>query len=104
MVAKMVSTMDVLSGGRIIFGVGAGWSQREFEAYSQWDEGRVRVQKTEEGLKLMLRLWTGDEVAGRRHLLHRDRRGVTAQTDSEAASPDLVWLPRRVHVESDRPV
>jgi probable F420-dependent oxidoreductase len=65
MVAKMVSTMDVLSGGRIILGVGAGWSQREFEAYSQWNEGRIRVQKTEEGLKLMLQLWTEDEVTFR---------------------------------------
>jgi probable F420-dependent oxidoreductase len=64
-VAKMISTMDVLSGGRIIFGVGAGWSQREFEAYSQWDEDRIRVKKTEEGVKLMLRLWTDDEVTFR---------------------------------------
>ncbi len=65
MVAKMLSTMDVLSGGRIIFGVGAGWSQREFEAFSQWDEGRIRVRKTEEGVKLMLRLWTEDVVTFR---------------------------------------
>jgi len=60
--AKTVSTMDVLSDGRIILGVGAGWVRREFEAYGQWDEGKVRVKKTGEGLRLMMRLWTEGEV------------------------------------------
>ncbi len=60
--AKMVSTMDVLSSGRIILGVGAGWCQTEFEAYSQWDMDRTRVKKTLEGLRLILRLWNEDKV------------------------------------------
>lgn len=62
MLAKIVSTIDVLSRGRIILGVGAGWVEDEFEAYSRWDEGKVRVEKTEEGLRLMMNLWTEDEV------------------------------------------
>lgn len=62
MLAKMISTMDILSNGRIILGVGAGWCQTEFEAYSQWDRDRIRVKKTLEGLKLMLQLWEDDEV------------------------------------------
>jgi alkanesulfonate monooxygenase SsuD/methylene tetrahydromethanopterin reductase-like flavin-dependent oxidoreductase (luciferase family) len=32
--AKEVSTLDVISGGRTILGIGAGWSQTEFEGYS----------------------------------------------------------------------
>ena len=32
--AKMISTLDILSKGRVVFGVGAGWSQPEFEGYS----------------------------------------------------------------------
>ncbi|OLD00924.1 hypothetical protein AUG19_08660 [archaeon 13_1_20CM_2_54_9] len=55
--AKMVSTMDVLSSGRVIFGVGAGWSQTEFEGYSHWDPPGTRVDKTREGLELILQLW-----------------------------------------------
>jgi alkanesulfonate monooxygenase SsuD/methylene tetrahydromethanopterin reductase-like flavin-dependent oxidoreductase (luciferase family) len=62
MLAKMLSTLDNLSGGRVILGVGAGWSQDEFEGYSTWGGAKYRVDKTIEGLKLMLELWTKDEV------------------------------------------
>jgi alkanesulfonate monooxygenase SsuD/methylene tetrahydromethanopterin reductase-like flavin-dependent oxidoreductase (luciferase family) len=62
MLAKMVSTLDIVSNGRVFLGVGAGWLQREFEAYSQWDPPSIRVSKTEEGLRLILELWTEDKV------------------------------------------
>ena len=62
MLAKMLSTLDVLSGGRVILGVGAGWSQDEFEGYSTWGGVKYRVDKAIEGLKLMVELWTKDEV------------------------------------------
>ncbi|MHA2378563.1 MAG: LLM class flavin-dependent oxidoreductase [Candidatus Thorarchaeota archaeon] len=62
MLAKMISTLDVLSNGRVIAGVGAGWSQVEFEGYSEWNKSRTRVDKTHEGLVLMLELWTKDKV------------------------------------------
>jgi len=60
--AKMLSTLDILSKGRIVLGVGAGWSQPEFEGYSEWDEPKIRVDKTKEGLELMIKLWTQEEV------------------------------------------
>ncbi|MFW9897321.1 MAG: LLM class flavin-dependent oxidoreductase, partial [Candidatus Thorarchaeota archaeon] len=62
MLAKMISTADVLSGGRTMVGVGAGWSQIEFEGYSEWNSPKVRVDKTYEGLDLMIQLWTKDKV------------------------------------------
>jgi alkanesulfonate monooxygenase SsuD/methylene tetrahydromethanopterin reductase-like flavin-dependent oxidoreductase (luciferase family) len=55
--AKIVSTLDVLSGGRALLGVGAGSTQRLFEGYSQWESPSVRVDKTREGVELILRLW-----------------------------------------------
>ncbi len=60
--AKQVATVDILSEGRAILGVGVGWHQDEFDGYSQWDPLGVRVKKTMEGLDLILRLWTEDKV------------------------------------------
>jgi len=48
--AKMVSTLDILSKGRIIMGVGAGWSKEEFEGYSEWNEPKVRCIRPLKGL------------------------------------------------------
>ncbi len=60
--AKRLSTLDVLSGGRVVLGVGAGWSRVEFEGYSEWLDTKERVDKTHEAFDVMLRLWTEPEV------------------------------------------
>ncbi len=60
--AKMVSTLDNLSGGRAILGVGAGSSQTEFDGYGQWSGSKVRVEKTDEAVSLILKLWAHDRV------------------------------------------
>jgi len=60
--AKMVASIDVLSSGRTILGVGAGWSRTEFEGYSAWVDGKTRVDMTEEGVQLILRLWQEEKV------------------------------------------
>ena len=61
LLAKVVSTVDQISKGRVVLGVGAGWYKPEFEAYSEWSEDRVRVAKTLEGLDLIRKLWTERE-------------------------------------------
>ncbi len=60
--AKMVSTADHLSQGRVILGVGAGWLASEFEAYSEWDVEKIRVDKTSEALKIISRMWSEEKV------------------------------------------
>jgi alkanesulfonate monooxygenase SsuD/methylene tetrahydromethanopterin reductase-like flavin-dependent oxidoreductase (luciferase family) len=60
--AKIISTVDLLSKGRAILGVGAGWHQPEFDGFSKWDSDAVRVAKTIEGVELIKRLWTEDKV------------------------------------------
>jgi probable F420-dependent oxidoreductase len=62
MLAKMLATLDNLSGGRVILGVGAGWSQVEFRGYSNWLEPAERVAKTVEALKVILALWSEESV------------------------------------------
>lgn len=60
--AKVVATVDQLSNGRAILGVGAGWHKPEFDAYSKWDDNKVRVAKTREGLELIMKLWASNEA------------------------------------------
>jgi alkanesulfonate monooxygenase SsuD/methylene tetrahydromethanopterin reductase-like flavin-dependent oxidoreductase (luciferase family) len=60
--AKIVASLDVISSGRTILGVGAGWSRTEFDGYSEWNVAKTRVDKTEEGVRLIRRLWTEDMV------------------------------------------
>jgi probable F420-dependent oxidoreductase len=57
-VAKMVATLDVLSQGRVIFGVGAGGAPDEFAALGV--PSRQRGRRTDEYLRLMVALWTQD--------------------------------------------
>jgi alkanesulfonate monooxygenase SsuD/methylene tetrahydromethanopterin reductase-like flavin-dependent oxidoreductase (luciferase family) len=61
MLAKEVATLDLISQGRAMLGVGAGWSETEFQGYSEWNDPKVRVDKTVEGLKVILDLWTSKE-------------------------------------------
>lgn len=60
--AKVIATVDILSEGRTILGVGAGWDRPEFEAYGEWHGGGERVQMTKEGIELVRKLWTEDVV------------------------------------------
>lgn len=61
MLAKSISTLDNLSGGRTILGAGIGWHKPEFEGYSKWLETSDRLAATREGLELMRKLWTEDK-------------------------------------------
>jgi len=57
--AKTVTTLDNLSKGRFILGVGAGWFAEEFQGYSvPWDKFPIRIAKMREGITIMKKLWT----------------------------------------------
>lgn len=60
LLAKMATTLDLLSHGRTILGVGAGWHKREHEAYGwgEFEAAKVRMGRLEEALKVILALWT----------------------------------------------
>jgi alkanesulfonate monooxygenase SsuD/methylene tetrahydromethanopterin reductase-like flavin-dependent oxidoreductase (luciferase family) len=70
--AKMLSTLDILSGGRVVLGVGAGWSEVEFKGYSEWLKTGDRVDKTSEALEVILRLWTEPSVTHIGEYYHLD--------------------------------
>ncbi len=62
--AKQAGTLDVLSGGRAVLGLGTGWSEPEFEATGS--DPRPRGRRTEEYLAVLRTLWNDpvSEFAG----------------------------------------
>ena len=62
--AKMVSTLDVISNGRLEFGLSAGWYEREFEAYGIiFPKAAVRVAMLEESIKIIKKMLTERQVS-----------------------------------------
>ena len=60
MMTKMATTLDLISHGRSILGLGAGWHRREYEAYGwgTFEEAPVRMKRLEEAIQVVLALWT----------------------------------------------
>jgi len=57
--AKTVATIDHLSGGRVLFGVGGGWNKPEMENHGT--AYPTRFKRLEEQLAALKRIWTEDE-------------------------------------------
>ena len=65
LVAKQAAALDVLSGGRLRFGIGIGWNPVEYEALGE--DFKNRGRRCEEQIEVMRQLWTDPTVtfAGR---------------------------------------
>jgi probable F420-dependent oxidoreductase len=63
--AHQVATLDVLSGGRVILGAGLGGSPSEFGKFGEPTDAKLRASMLDEGLELLRRLWSGEEVKHR---------------------------------------
>ena len=62
LLAKMASTVDVLSHGRLYCGLGAGWYEHEWRAYGYgFPETRPRMRAFAEACEIIMRMWTEDE-------------------------------------------
>ncbi len=72
--AKVVASLDQLSGGRFIFGIGAGWNADEMENHGTRYESRFKVMR--ERVLAMRALWTQEE----------------AQFHGEFVNFDPVWM------------
>jgi probable F420-dependent oxidoreductase len=73
--AHQVATLDVLSGGRVVFGAGLGGSPSEFAKFGEPDNAKVRAEMLDEGLEVLRALWSGEEV--RHRGMHYVVEGVT---------------------------
>ncbi|MBA2391579.1 MAG: LLM class F420-dependent oxidoreductase [Ktedonobacteraceae bacterium] len=63
LLAKMASTVDVLSHGRLNFGIGAGWYEHEYKAYGYpYPDGPERLRQLREAVQVILAMWTQEEA------------------------------------------
>ena len=68
--AKVAATVDVISGGRVEMGIGAGWYEHEWRAYGYGFPGAgERLGMLDEGVQIMRQLWTAGTatLAGRHY-------------------------------------
>ena len=71
LVAKMAATLDVISGGRLELGMGAGWKEDEYRAYGYaFDPPKVRIEKLDEAASIVKMMWTGRPVTFRGKYYH----------------------------------
>jgi probable F420-dependent oxidoreductase len=62
LLAQTVASLDVFSGGRVIFGAGLGGSESEFGRFGEPTDATVRAAMLDEGLGVLRELWSGEQV------------------------------------------
>lgn len=61
--AKLASTVDVISHGRLTFGIGAGWWEPDYVGYGyEFGTPRTRLAQLAEAVQIILGMWTEDET------------------------------------------
>ena len=76
--AKEAATIDLLSEGRLDFGLGAGWMSSDYEkAGIPLDSAGTRIERMEEGLKVIKGLWAGGSFSfSGKHYQVKDLEGT----------------------------
>src|SRR5258708_26210456 len=63
LLAKMASTLDILSHGRLNFGIGAGWYEHEYKAYGYpYPDAPERLRMLREALQVIHAMWSQEEA------------------------------------------
>ena len=74
LLAKTVTSLDVLSGGRAWLGIGAAWNEQEHRGLGvPYPSTKERFERLEETLQICLQMWAGDDspYAGQHYQLER---------------------------------
>ena len=72
--AKMAATVDVISRGRLTFGIGGGWNEMEYRQYG-WEfpeQPAVRIRQMEEAIRIALAMWQEPRATFHGHYFHID--------------------------------
>jgi len=84
--AQMLTTLDILSKGRVIFGVGLGGVPTEYSAFGEANDAKIHAAMVDEGLDILNRLWSGEEK-----VTHKGEHYIV---DGVTLTPLPVQIPR----------
>lgn len=87
-VAEQTATLDILSGGRFLFGVGQGYREVEFQSFGL-DKGHRR-QRMVEGLQVIQKLWAEDNVTFQGRFFQLDGVSIAPKPLQRPGPPILV--------------
>lgn len=91
MLAKMITTLDVLSGGRAMLGIGAAWNEEEALGLGlPFPPTAERFERLEEALQIMLKMWSDDESPYEGKHYHLGRTLNSPQVLSRPHPPILI--------------
>ena len=89
--AKIITTLDVLSGGRAWLGVGAGWNEEESRGLGiAFPPVAERFEQLEEALQICLQMWAGDESPYDGKLFHLERPLNSPQALTKPHPPIMI--------------
>jgi alkanesulfonate monooxygenase len=87
LLAKQLSSMDQLSGGRLIMGLASGWYKREFDAVGVPFEQRGKIM--DENLEIVTKFWTEPMVKGQ-YTYHKIPAGVMYPKPVQKPRPPIL--------------
>ena len=95
LLAKIAAGIDQMSGGRLEFGLGAGWKDVEYQAYGyEFPEAGVRVTQLVETLEICTRLWRDERAT---------YHGKYYRVDAAVASPKPKQKPLPIWIGGTKP-
>jgi alkanesulfonate monooxygenase SsuD/methylene tetrahydromethanopterin reductase-like flavin-dependent oxidoreductase (luciferase family) len=97
--AKVASSVDVISGGRLEFAIGAGWYDHEYLAYGyEYPKPSVRIGQLDEAVQIIKKMWTEDEATfdGKYYSIN----GAVLAEHCEKVGRDFDEIGRTVHLVS----
>jgi alkanesulfonate monooxygenase SsuD/methylene tetrahydromethanopterin reductase-like flavin-dependent oxidoreductase (luciferase family) len=99
LLAKTAATFQYLTGGRLVFGLGAGWKEDEYLAYNYpFPSPGTRVDELEEALQIVKALWTQEQATfeGKHYQIH----AAYCEPKPVPVPPIMIggWRPRMLHL------
>jgi alkanesulfonate monooxygenase SsuD/methylene tetrahydromethanopterin reductase-like flavin-dependent oxidoreductase (luciferase family) len=95
LLAKIAAGVDHMSGGRLEFGVGAGWKEVEYKAYGyEFPDGPTRLTQLAETLEICTRLWKEPKAT---------YRGKHYRIEDAVCSPKPMQKPLPIWVGGTKP-